>query len=80
MSADHGAAHSEGYMQANKMATGFFGEGLEKTLNDELEKKYAGSKLILGIDNYQVYLNQNVIKEKGLEADEVKKTILRFAE
>ena len=27
---DHGAAHSEGYMQANKMATGFFGEGLEK--------------------------------------------------
>ena len=76
LSADHGAAHSEGYMQANKMATGFFGEGLEKTLNDELEKKYAGSKLILGIDNYQVYLNQNVIKEKGLEADEVKKTIL----
>ena len=76
LSADHGAAHSEGYMQANKMATGFFGEGLEKTLNDELEKKYAGSKLILGIDNYQVYLNQNVIKEKGLETDEVKKTIL----
>ncbi|MFN8363952.1 MAG: alkaline phosphatase family protein [Cloacibacterium normanense] len=38
LSADHGAAHSEGYMQANKMATGFFGEGLEKTLNDELEK------------------------------------------
>ena len=76
LSADHGAAHSEGYMQANKMATGFFGEGLEKTLNDELEKKYAGSKLILGIDNYQVYLNQNVIKEKELETDEVKKTIL----
>ena len=23
--------------------------------------------MILGIDNYQVYLNQNVIKEKGLE-------------
>ena len=32
--------------------------------------------MILGIDNYQVYLNQNVIKEKGLETDEVKKTIL----
>lgn len=76
LSADHGGAHAEGYMQANKMMTGFFDDGLEKNLGEELEKKYAGSKLILGIDNYQVYLNQNVIKEKGLETDEVKKTIL----
>lgn len=76
LSADHGGAHAEGYMQANKMMTGFFDDGLEKNLGEELEKKYAGSKLILGIDNYQIYLNHNTIKEKGLDADEVKKNIL----
>jgi hypothetical protein len=37
---------------------------MEKNLGAELEKKYANSKLILGIDNYQIYLNQNLIKEK----------------
>lgn len=32
LSADHGAAHSEGYMEANKqMQTGFFGVDAEKT-------------------------------------------------
>ena len=29
LTADHGAAHSEGYMEANKMATGFSGRNLK---------------------------------------------------
>ena len=39
-------------------------------------KKICRSKLILGIDNYQVYLNQNVIKEKDWKQMRLKKPFL----
>ncbi len=76
LSADHGGAHAEGYMKANKMMSGFFDDGLEKNLGAELEKKYAANKLILAIDNYQIYLNRALIKEKNLDFDDIKKTII----
>ena len=76
LSADHGGAHSEGFLKANKILGGFFDDGMEKNLGAELEKKYANSKLILGIDNYQIYLNQNLIKEKNLDEEAIKTTII----
>ena len=78
LTADHGAAHSEGYMEANKMATGFFGEEFEKTLNNKLKEKFGEDKMIWGIDNYQVYLNQNLIKEKNLDTDLIKDEVLKI--
>ena len=77
LTADHGAAHSEGYMEANKMQTGIFGEGFEKTLNDKLKEKFGEDKLVWAIDNYQVYLNQNKIKEKNLDLPKVKEETLK---
>lgn len=76
LSADHGGAHSEGFLKANKILGGFFDDGMEKNLGAELEKKYANSKLILGIDNYQIYLNQNLIKERNLDEEAIKTTII----
>lgn len=76
LSADHGAAHSEGFLSANKILGGFFDEGMEKSINEALEKKYNTSKLILGIDNYQIYLNDRLIKEKNLNAEDVKSEVL----
>ena len=78
LTADHGAAHSEGYMEANKMATGFFGEEFEKTLNTKLKETFGEDKMIWGIDNYQVYLNQNLIKEKNLDTDKIKDEVLKI--
>lgn len=78
LTADHGAAHAEGYMETNKMATGFFGEEFEKTLNSKLKEKFGEDKMIWGIDNYQVYLNQNLIKEKNLDADEIKGEVIKI--
>lgn len=78
LTADHGAAHAEGYMEAHKMATGFFGEEFEKTLNAKLKEKYGEDKMIWGIDNYQVYLNQNLIKEKNLDIDEIKGEVVKI--
>lgn len=76
LSADHGGANAEGFLRANKILGGFFDEGMEKNLGAELEKKYANSKLILGIDNYQIYLNQSLIKEKNLDEEAIKATII----
>ena len=41
-----------------------------------MEKKFANSKIIHGIDNYQIYLNQSLIKEKNLNEDDIKSTII----
>jgi hypothetical protein len=76
LSADHGAANAAGFLKANKILGGFFDEGMAKNLGAELEKKYANSKLILAVDNYQIYLNQNLIKEKNLDEEAIKSTII----
>lgn len=78
LTADHGAAHAEGYMEANKMATGFFGTDFEKTLNAKLKEKFAEDKMIWAIDNYQVYLNNNLIKEKNLDRDKIKEEVVKI--
>ena len=76
LSADHGGANAEGFLKANKILGGFFDDGMEKNLGEELEKKFANSKIIHGIDNYQIYLNQSLIKEKNLNEDDIKSTII----
>lgn len=76
LTADHGAAHAEGYMEANKMQTGFFGVDAEKNLNAKLKEKFGEDNMIWAIDNYQIYLNQNLIKEKNLEIEKVKEEII----
>jgi predicted AlkP superfamily pyrophosphatase or phosphodiesterase len=77
LSADHGAAHSEGYMEANKMQTGFFGVDAEKKLNTLLKEKFGEENMIWGVDNYQVYFNHNLIKEKNIDIDKVKAETLK---
>ncbi len=76
LSADHGGAHSEGYLKENKMMSGFFDDGMDKNLQAELEKKYQYSKLILAVDNYQIYLDKKAIAERNLDEDDVKQTII----
>lgn len=78
LTADHGAAHAEGYMEAHNMHTGFFGESFEKTLNEKLKEKFGEDQLIWSIENYQVYFNQNLIKEKNLEINKIKEEALKF--
>ncbi|WP_079667955.1 alkaline phosphatase PafA [Soonwooa buanensis] len=76
LSADHGGAHSVGFLEENKMPTGFFGEGLEKSLNADLEKKFGVANLVLAVDNYQVYTNDKLISEKNLDSEDIKKYII----
>lgn len=76
LSADHGGAHSNGFLKEHKILTDFFDDGLQNNLEQELKARFAQEKLITAVDNYQIYLNQKLIQEKGLDAAEIKKTII----
>jgi predicted AlkP superfamily pyrophosphatase or phosphodiesterase len=72
LSADHGGAHSVGFLQEHKIATGFFGDGMEKSINQKLKDKFGVDKLINAVDNYQVYFDRKLLKENKIELEDVK--------
>lgn len=76
LSADHGGAHAEGFMREHKMATGIFGENAKKTFNELLKDKFGFDKIIMDIDNYQIYLDQKVMRENKLNTEEVTKFLV----
>lgn len=78
LTADHGAAYSEGYMEANKMQTGFFGVDADKILNAKLKDKFGEDNMIWTVENYQVYLNRNIIKEKNIDFGAVKNEVIQI--
>lgn len=72
LSADHGGAHSIGFMQEHKMATGFYGEGMMKNLNSSLKDKFGVDKLIFSITNNQVYFDRKALSTNNLKLDDLK--------
>ena len=75
LSADHGGAHSEGFMEAHKMPTGFYGED-NKEFNKMLKDKFNVEKLISKITNNQVYLDDKLMSDNKLDADQVKQYLI----
>lgn len=78
LTADHGAAHAEGYMEANRMPTGFLSRDLEASIGKMLQKKFGNGKLVSDVTNFQVYLNQARIDSLGLDYDKVKAATVDF--
>ncbi|HEX7870629.1 MAG TPA: alkaline phosphatase family protein, partial [Chryseobacterium sp.] len=73
VSADHGGAHSVGFLQEHKITTGFYGEGMEKSLTEKLKTKFGVDKLINGVDNYQIYFDRKLIADNNLDLELIKK-------
>jgi len=80
VSADHGGAHSVGFLKEHKINTGFFGEGMEKSLNEKLKAKFGVDKLINGVDNYQIYFDRKLIEDNKLELEDIKDFAIRELE
>lgn len=73
LSADHGATDVPSYMYKNKMPGGYHNNGFIKNMLAEgLNKKFGEGKWISSIINEQVYLNKELISEKGIDFKEVK--------
>jgi len=78
LTADHGAAHAEGFMEASKMPTGFLPKELKANLETTLDKQFESTQLVLGIDNFQVTFNKNKIDSLNLDMEKIKATTVNF--
>ena len=80
LTADHGAAHNEQFMQDNRLHGG---KWLSQELQTDLEK-YIASKLgnrkpvVLGIYDYRFFLDHAVIEAQGLELQKVKDVVIEY--
>jgi predicted AlkP superfamily pyrophosphatase or phosphodiesterase len=73
LTADHGAAHNPNFLLDKGIPAGGWNSGAaQRGMNTMLEAKYKVNDLVLSLSNYQVSLNNGVIKAKGLNEQDVK--------
>ena len=78
LTADHGAAHSEGFMQTNKMPTGLLDADLFANLDKKLTKQFGYSKLAYEIENFQVFFNRPKIDSLNLDFGKIKESTIDY--
>ena len=78
LTADHGAAHSEGFMQTNKMPTGLLDADLFANLDKKLTKQFGYSKLAYEIENFQVFFNRPKIDSLNLDFVKIKESTIDY--
>lgn len=76
LSADHGGAHSKGFMEEHKMPTGFYGEDSQKEFNQLLKDQFSVDQLVTRVTNNQVYLDDQVMADKKLNGEHVREFLL----
>lgn len=78
LTADHGAAHAEGFMEANKMPTGLLAKDMKTKLESTLARQFGDSHLVTGIENFQVTFNKTRIDSLNLDLDKIKTSTVHF--
>ena len=79
LSADHGAVQVPGFMKEHKLPAGVVNPTmLYQQMNSALLKNFSTDSLINTFDNYQVYLNHSLIKQKNIDEEKVKSIIIDF--
>ena len=78
ITADHGVAHVPTFNREHHLPGGTVNEStMVKQLNDELKTKYNITGLITQVQNYQIYLDDNVIAQYNLDKTAVKQFIIQ---
>lgn len=79
LTADHAAQHNSGFMTDNRIQSGVFTTTAHlNTLNGILEKEFKSKNLIKSFNNYQVSLNNPVIRADKLNETEIKARIIEY--
>jgi hypothetical protein len=79
LSADHGASQVPAFLNEHKIPAGNLNGGkMEEQLNALLKEKFKADSLLLGIFNYQVYLNRSRIKNLKLSQDAISQYAIDF--
>jgi|SRR5579871_155781 len=79
LSADHGVAHVPGFLKEHKIPAGGVEEQkLTDGINKLLKDKFNIDKLVVGIFNYQVYLDRDIINKGKLNKDAIEQEAINF--
>lgn len=79
LSADHGVAHVPAFLKEHKIPAGNVDEQkIADQLNILLKEKFNRGNLVIGVFNYQVYLDRNAINTAHLDKELVYKEIINF--
>ncbi len=79
LTADHGAAHNPFFLRDNKLPGGSFEHtAVRKQLNDSLISVFHTRNIVAQFINYQVYLDDSVIRQAGLNKQLIKQYISEF--
>jgi predicted AlkP superfamily pyrophosphatase or phosphodiesterase len=80
LSADHGVAHVPAFMAENRLPAGKFTEGaILEQLNQTLKNAFGVDNLAVSISNYQLILNNDVIRaDKKLNKEEIISASINF--
>ncbi len=77
MTADHGAAHNPQFFIDSRGMGGYFNnKQMMDTLNHELKRLYNFDNLVISLSNYQIHLNNDLIRKTGLDERAIRQTIV----
>ncbi|MGX5818786.1 alkaline phosphatase PafA [Chitinophaga lutea] len=80
ITADHGVAHSPGFLDENRLPTGSFdGAGLVKDVNKALSERFGVPKGVVSTDANQLYLDREAFAAVGADMSAVEKTVVDVA-
>ena len=78
LTADHGAAHSINFLKENKLPGTFFKTSTLETELKNLCKENFGVDPIISEDNFQIYLDYELLEKNNIEAQKVNNLIIAF--
>ncbi len=80
LTADHGAAHAEGFLNRHHVPSGILdSDTLVVRVNELLSSEYGAGEWVLTFDNMQFYLNNDLIKNSGKDIKKIKQDIIDYA-
>lgn len=79
LTADHGAAHNPQFFMDQKGNGGYFdSKTAQKGLNDLLKAKFGQEKIVISLSNYQVHLNNPLIKQQNLDEAAIRSVAVNY--
>ena len=76
LSADHGVADVPGFWQSHKLPSGVFNTGDSmKEIKSALKIAFGEGEFIRAVDNSQIYLNENILREKKISYAQIHEVV-----
>ena len=78
LTADHGAAHNPQYLLDNNIPAGYLSKDYKSEVNKYLERIYNTSSIVKYYTNYQLYINDSVLRAANLDETKVRTSIVDY--